>query len=63
MTAYACYLVGAAPDRANAAMPLLSGPVVDGSQYGESIDIYQSQDSDYTLRFNGYAPQNAKRLR
>lgn len=59
MTAYARYLVGAAPDRANAAMPL-SGPVVDGSQYGESIDIYQSQDSDYTLRFNGYAPQMQK---
>jgi len=59
MTAYARYLVGAAPDRANTAMPL-SGPVVDGSQCGENIDVYTSQGNDYTVRFNGYAPQMQK---
>jgi len=59
LNAYARYLLGAAPDSANSTMPL-SGPVSDGGQYGEYIDIYQSQNSEYTLRYNGYAPQMQK---
>ncbi len=56
LDAYAKYLLGAAPDRANLTMPL-AGPVASGIGIGDYIRAYATNNSQFELEKTGTPPQ------
>jgi len=56
---YARYLLGVAPERANSAITL--GSVVrDGDAFGDTIQVYRTEKSEFELKTSSYPPQIVK---